>query len=91
MHVREAQIEKSDDENLLGITLDKKLTSKKLVQAICKTTGQTLYALTHISIYVEPRKLKLFVKTFIMSQFSYCSLVWMFHDRNLNIKIRLYK
>ena len=31
MHVGEVQIEESDDEKLLGITLDKKLTSKKHV------------------------------------------------------------
>ena len=24
-----------------------------------------------------------------MSQFSFCSLVWMFHDRNLNNKINI--
>ena len=32
-------------------------------------------------------KLKLAMKTFIMSQFNYCSLVWMFHSRTLNKKI----
>ena len=32
-------------------------------------------------------KLKLAMKTFIMSQFNYCSLVWMFHSRALNTKI----
>ena len=32
-------------------------------------------------------KLKLVMKTFIMSQFNYCSLVWMFHSRTLNTKI----
>ena len=26
-------------------------------------------------------------KAFVMSQFSYCSLVWIFHDRHLNNKI----
>ena len=31
-------------------------------------------------------KLKLVMKTF-MSQFNYCSLVWMFHSRMLNTKI----
>ena len=36
MHVGEAQIEESDDEKLLGITLDKKLSFKKHVQTLCK-------------------------------------------------------
>ena len=87
MHVGEAQIEESDDEKLLGITLDKKLSFKKHVQTLCKKDCQKLHALTRISIFMEPKKLKLLMKTFIMSHFSYCSLIWMFHDRNLNSKI----
>ena len=83
MHIGEAQIEESDDEKLLGITLDKKLSFKKL----CKKGSQKLLALTRISIFMDPKKLKLLMKTFVMSQFSYCSLIWMFQDRNLNNKI----
>ena len=29
----------------------------------------------------------MFMKTFIQSQFNYCPLVWMFHNRKLNNKI----
>ena len=36
---------------------------------------------------METEKIVLLMKTFIMSQFNYCPLVWMFHDRNLNNKI----
>ena len=36
---------------------------------------------------MEPEKLKLLVKTVVMSQFSYCSPIWIFQDRNLNKKI----
>ena len=36
---------------------------------------------------MEPEKLKLLMKAFAMSQFSYCLLIWMFHDRNMNNKI----
>ena len=84
MHVGEVQIEESDDEKLLGITLDKKLSFKKHVQTLWKKANQKLHALTPISIYMEPEKLKLMMKAFVMSQFSYCSLIWMFHNRNIN-------
>ena len=83
MHVGEAQIEESDDEKLLGITLDKKSSFKKHAQTLCKKAIQKLHALTRISILMEPKKLKLLMKTFVMSQFSYCSLICTFHDRNL--------
>ncbi len=88
IHIGEAQIEESDEEKLLGIDLDKKLSFKKHVRTLCKKASQKLHALlTRISVYMEPDKLKLLMKTFVMSQFSYCPLVWMFHDRNLNNEI----
>ena len=87
MHVGEEQIKENDHEKLLGITLDKKLNFKKHVQTLCKKTSQKLHALTSISIYMEPEKLKLFMKAFLVSQFSYCPLIFIFHDRNLNNKI----
>ena len=32
-------------------------------------------------------KLKLLMDAFIKSQFNYCQLVWMFHDRTINSKV----
>ena len=87
MYVGEVQIEESDHEKLLGIALDKKSCYKKHAKILCKKASQKLHALTRISIYMEHEKLKLLMKAFVMSQFSYCPLIWMFHDRNLNNKI----
>ena len=36
---------------------------------------------------MEQDKLRLVMKAFITSQFSYCPLVWMFHSRGLNKRI----
>ena len=33
------------------------------------------------------KKLKIMMSTFVMSQFSYCTLIWMFHDRSVHKKI----
>ena len=49
--------------------------------------SQTLPALTHISIYMGPKKLKLLMNVFAISQFGYGSLKGVFHDRNLNNKV----
>ena len=40
MHVGEVQIEESDDEQLLGVTLDKKLSFKIHLQTLCKEARQ---------------------------------------------------
>ena len=50
IHVGEAQIEESDEEQLLGITLDKKLSFKNHVNTLCKKASQKLHALARISI-----------------------------------------
>ena len=54
MHVGEAHREESDHEKLLGIHLDKKLSFKKHVQALCKTS-QKLHAFTRIQFECSPR------------------------------------
>ena len=36
---------------------------------------------------MDQGKLQTVMNAFIMSQFSYCPVIWMFHDRNVNNKI----
>ena len=82
-----AQIKERSEEKLLGETLDKNLTFKPHVSNLCKKANQKIHGLARISKYMETEKIVLLMKTFIMSQFNYCPLVWMLHDRNLNNKI----
>ena len=77
----------SIEERLLGVILDKKLSFKTHVRSLCKKAGQKLYALSRISYLLDSEKLKNIMRAFIMSQFNYCPLVWMFCDRNLDTKI----
>ena len=72
---------------LLGVTIDNKLNFTDHVSELCKKGNQKLHALARISKYLENDKLRIIMKTFIQSQFNYCPLVWMFHNRTLNHKI----
>ena len=72
---------------LLGITIDNKLNFNEHVTKICKKANQKLHALKRIAKYLDSRKLRIIMKTFIESQFNYCPLTWMFHSRQLNNKI----
>ena len=54
---------------------------------LCKKGNQKLHAIARISKYLNEDMLKLVMTTFIQSQFNYCPLVWMFHNRKLNNKI----
>ena len=72
---------------LLGITIDNKLDINLHVSNICKKASQKLHALTRIAPYMQTRKLIVLMKAFIETQFNYCPLVWMFHNRTMNNRI----
>ena len=73
-------IKESTEEKLLGVILDKKLCFKQQIKSVCKKAGQKLHALTRISYFLDTDQLKRIMKTFILSQFNYCPLVWMFQE-----------
>ena len=66
---------------------EKKLCCKQQVRPICKNAGQKLHALSRISHFLDSEQLKRIMKAFILSQFNYCPLVWVFCDKTLNNKI----
>ena len=72
---------------LLGVTIDNKLNFNEHVTKLIKKGNQKLYALARISKYLNNSKLKIIMKTFVQSQFNYCPLLWMSHNRILNNKI----
>ena len=49
--------------------------------------SQKLHSLSRISKYLSIDKMKVIMKTFIINQFNYCPLTWMFHSRTLNNRI----
>ena len=87
--IGEARVKESTEENLLGITFDQSLSFKHHVRALCKKAGQKLHALARISRYMDTEKLQQLMRAFVLSRFSYCPLVWMFHDRALDHRINL--
>ena len=80
-------IEATDSVELLGVTIDKNLDLNEHVSNLCKIGNQKLHALGRISNYLSKDKLKIIMKSFIQSQFNYCPLTWMFHNRTLNNEI----
>ena len=74
---------------LLGVCIDNNLHFSEHVSNICKTVSKKLHALRRVSQYMNTEKLRLIMKAFIESQFGYCPLVWMFHNRELNNRINI--
>ena len=78
------QITNSTEEKLLGIKFHSIFSFENHVSSLCKKASQKLHALTRIANYMNLSKQKALVKTFVLSQFSFFPLAWMFHSRKLN-------
>ena len=81
------QLSSSNYEELLGILIDHKLTFENDPLNIVQKANQKLHALARIPKYMPQKKLRIIVKAFVSSQFAYCPLIWMFHNRQINYKI----
>ena len=59
------------------------------VACTCKSCmhNQKLHALARIAHYMDFEKRRSLMKAFVISQFNYCPLIWMFHNRALNNRI----
>ena len=75
----------SENKNeLLGIVLDPKLSFEDHINNLCKQPSQKIKALARIAPYSCLGKRKIVMKAYIISQFRYYTLFWMFHSIDLN-------
>ena len=72
---------------MLGINLDTKLNFNSPIHDIFQKAGRKLNAISMITPYMDFVKRRLLVNAFFYSQFNYCQLVWMCHNRSNNNKI----
>ena len=72
---------------MLGVKLDSKLNFNSRIHDICQKAGQKLNAISRITPYMDFAKRRLLVNSFLYSQFNYCQLVWMCHNRTNNNKV----
>ena len=59
------------------------------ISQLCKKAGKKLHALTRVFKYINISQHKLIANAFIISQFSYCPLIWMFHCQAMEHKINI--
>ena len=85
--IGEAIVEECSEEKQLGVIIDKNLNFKSHISNLCKRASQKLHALARVSPFMGSDKLRLLMNSFIKAQFSYCPLIWMFHDRCLNAEV----
>ena len=81
----------TEEDKLLGITIDSKLQFQSHVEAICKTTNQKVKAFSRIAGYLQKYNTCVLYKTFIRSTFRYCPLIWFFCGKTANRINQLHK
>ena len=80
-NIRETRIWDSKNEKLLGLTIDRNLNFVGHMFALCKKADRKLSVLSRISKNMSFEKNIFLVKAFVESQFAYCALTLMFHNR----------
>ena len=87
ININGSVVNNSESQKLLGIQIDSKLSFDNHISSICSKASQKLHALARVSNFMTVQQRKTILNSFILSQFGYCPLVWMFCSRNLNNKI----
>ena len=71
----------SQEEELLGVYIDRNLRLNGHVSNIFKKANQKLSVVMRLGHFYNLEQRRLLIKSFTESQFNYSPLVWMFHDR----------
>ena len=84
INVHNKEIEEVKKVKLLGITLDNNMSMMDHIRNLCKRAGAKLSALARISPFINEQKRIILMKSFIVSQFNYCPIIWMYCQRRSN-------
>ena len=85
-------VQMTDSVKLLGVTIDSMLNFNQHVQSICKKASKKVRAFSRIAPNLEYEKNVMLYNSFVLSNFNYCPLIWMFSGKSSNNEInRIHK
>ena len=76
-----------DEVKLLGVKIDKQLKFDSHVSDICKKTSRQVNALSRLRYVANKESKNMMYKTYIQSNFKYCSNIWHFCSSKSTIKL----
>ena len=80
--VNDAMLNLTDDMTVLGITIDSQLNFNVHVSNMCNKAGRQLNVLQRLKGSLDCSSRCSIYKSFIMSNFNYCPVVWMFTSKS---------
>ena len=72
------EIKVASQVKILGVEIDNKLNFEHHIIRICKLATNQLKALIRLKCILSLQKRKVLVNSFVLSDFNYFTLVWMF-------------
>ena len=92
LEINDKIIPPSDTVKLLGIDIDSKLKFDSHVKTMCAKASRKVSAFSRVANFITFEQAKLLYNSFIMSNFGYCPLIWMFCGKTANEEInRIHK
>ena len=80
-------IPSSNEVKLLGVNIDNSLKFQAHVKELCRKVNLKVNAFIRLRPFLGEQKSKLIVNSVIMSNFSYCPLIWLFCTKGANNEI----
>ena len=87
LEINDQIIPLTDKVKLLGVTIDSQLKFDDHVKALCQKANTKVSAFSRVAPYLNHEKGKILYNTFVMSNFNYCPLIWMYHGKTSNNKV----
>ena len=74
-------------QDLKNFSVDNQLNFNHHISKIRKTASNKLHALARVSNYIDEDKRRILFNSYFSSQFNYCPLIWMNHNKSIYKKI----
>ena len=87
MEIDEMVITTVDKVKLLGVIIDSKLKFDEHVKSLCIKANRNISALSRVAKIIDPPKSKLLYNSFVISNFRYSPIIWMFCGKTTNKEI----
>ena len=84
MEISKATVLPSANVKLLGITIDDGLRFDQHVKTLCQKVNRNVKAFTRVASLLDLNKAKLLYNSFLLSNFNYCPLIWIFCGKRCN-------
>ena len=87
IQIKDKLIFSKNEVDILGLNVDENLSFEKYISKICQSASGQLHAIYRLNRYFKSNTRTLVINSFILSNFSYCPLIWCFLTARQRSKI----